>query len=197
MPKFLIDKQFSLCYGHRTWTQKLIEGYAEENFCLSCRRMHGHEGLVHLFMESETLNAQQMVTDFRNTAWFKKFLDDVLDHKFILDMNDPLANVMMNGTLDVENKMFTSNIVTASMPLVEVKIEGVERFIGYTLDISQVDTLNGEFYESFVLVDFCPTSENLCRFMHEITSQKMAKIGVKVSRVDWFETPKSRASYGG
>lgn len=195
MSKFTIDKQFSLCYGHRTWTQQLIAGYAEDNFCLSCRRMHGHEGTVHVFLEGDTLNPQQMVTDFRNLAWFKKFLDDVLDHRFVLDMNDPLAGVMMNGILDIPNKKFTSSVTNSVMDLVEIAIPGVERFVGYQLDISSIDSLNGEFYESFVLVDFCPTSENLSKFMFELTTQKMEKIGVHVSKIDWFETPKSRASY--
>ncbi len=31
-----------------------------------------------------------MVTDFKHLNWFKEWLDNTIDHKFILDINDPL-----------------------------------------------------------------------------------------------------------
>lgn len=192
--KWTIDKQFSWCAGHRTWTQQLITGYAEENFCLSCRRLHGHEYTVHVFLECEKLNSQQMVTDFRNLAWFKSFLDNVLDHKFVIDKNDPLIKVILNGQFE-SNTSFSSNVVVQNIPIIDVKCAGVDIEIGQYLDTFNMDTLYSEFYDSFVLVDFCPTSENLSKWLFHIVKDKMAKIGIDVVRLDLFETPKSRSTY--
>ena len=36
-----------------------------------------------------------MVTDFKHLNWFKQFIDDVLDHKFVLDINDPLFSTLL------------------------------------------------------------------------------------------------------
>jgi 6-pyruvoyltetrahydropterin/6-carboxytetrahydropterin synthase len=55
----------------------------------------------------------------------------------------------------------------------------------------------GVSIEGYLIVDFVPTSENLSKWLFDIVNSKMSQIGVKVSRIDWFETPKSRSSYIG
>lgn len=51
-----------------------------------------------------------------------------------------------------------------------------------------------ELYEGYIIVDFVPTSENLSYWLLKIVEKKMAKIGVKVSHLDYFETPKSKST---
>ena len=68
---------------------------------------------------------------------------------------------------------------------------------GYNLDVSLLSGPEEEFYEGFFIVDFLPTSENLSKYLYDVAHAKMSKIDVKVARVDWFETPKSRSSYSG
>jgi 6-pyruvoyltetrahydropterin/6-carboxytetrahydropterin synthase len=48
-----------------------------------------------------------------------------------------------------------------------------------------------EKYEGMVFVDFVPTSENLSAWLLEIAQKKMFKMGVKVTAVEFWETPKS------
>lgn len=96
---WVIDKQFSFCYGHRVWSQELIGEYCETgDACCKCRHLHGHEGLVHVFLEGDELT-RGMVTDFKHLGWLKNFLDDNLDHKFIIDRNDPWFQNIINGRL--------------------------------------------------------------------------------------------------
>ena len=85
---WVIDKSFDYCYGHRVWSQTLDPKYSLDS-CLACRHLHGHQGKVKLFLGANNLK-HGMVTDFKHTNIFKKWLDDTLDHKFIIDMNDPL-----------------------------------------------------------------------------------------------------------
>ena len=91
-----IDKQFDFCYGHRVWNQSLNSEYSVDT-CLKCRHLHGHQGKikVHLSVTLDQNNLKErikkgMVTDFKHLNWFKKWVDDVLDHKIILDVNDPI-----------------------------------------------------------------------------------------------------------
>lgn len=182
MGKWMIDKQFSFCYGHRVWSQKLEASFCEsgDTVC-KCRHLHGHEGLVHIFLESDSLE-RGMVTDFKHLGWLKNFLDDTLDHKFIIDKNDPLYD----------------RIVGNDTKLSPVFIPGTDRVAGYEVDVN-AHTFGSEplyeMMEGFFIVEFVPTSENFCKWLFDVTTYKMAQLGIKVARVDWFETPKSRSSY--
>ena len=51
-----------------------------------------------------------------------------------------------------------------------------------------------EMYEGFVIVDFVPTSENLSAWLLGIVKEKMDKINIKTSHLEYFETPKSRST---
>ncbi len=48
-------------------------------------------------------------------------------------------------------------------------------------------------YEGYIIVDFVPTSENISTWLMGIVAKKMSKIDVEVSRIEFFETPKSRS----
>lgn len=173
--KWNISKQFDFCYGHRVWSQELNKEYALDD-CLMCRHLHGHQGKVIVHLESEKLN-NGMVTDFKHLNWFKKFLDDTIDHKFIIDINDPIFSTLLPHYQDKQHFH---------------KME--QDFMIVDLGIIQNEPLHiQELYESYIIVDFVPTSENLSYWLLKIVQKKMAKIGVKVSHLEYFETPKSRS----
>jgi 6-pyruvoyltetrahydropterin/6-carboxytetrahydropterin synthase len=173
---YKIAKQFDFCYGHRVWSQSLNVEYSLDN-CLKCRHLHGHQGTVVVYLEADELK-DGMITDFKHLNWFKKWLDDVLDHKFIMDINDPLRTIQF--PLSVDNLQFNE----------ENDYWVVNReFFKSTIQPIQ------ELYEGLVLVNFVPTSENLSKWIFDIIEKKMSKINIKVSQVQFFETPKSQSNY--
>jgi 6-pyruvoyltetrahydropterin/6-carboxytetrahydropterin synthase len=174
--KWSIDKQFDFCYGHRVWSQELNKEYSLDS-CLACRHLHGHQGKIKLYLTSDKLN-NGMVTDFKHLNWFKEWLDSVLDHKFIIDRNDPLFSDLMshyckNEKMD-EEKFFYFE-------------EGY--WICDLKDVTKNELI--EKYEGMVVVDFVPTSENISAWILEIVRKKMAKIGVEATAIEYWETPKS------
>lgn len=168
-----ISKSFDFCYGHRVWSQELNPDYSLDP-CLKCRHLHGHQGQVIIYLEAQKLE-NGMVTDFKHLNWFKAFLDDVLDHKFIIDINDPLYETLI------------PNVDKSSL------IEFDEGYKIIDSTIFKDDTLLLELYESYVIVDFVPTSENLSAWFLKIAQEKMNKIGIKVASVEFAETPKSKS----
>lgn len=194
MSKWVIDKQFSFCYGHRVWTQKLVEEFCESgDTCCKCRHLHGHEGLVHVFLEGETLE-RGMVTDFKHLGWLKNFLDKLVDHKFIIDSHDPMFGQLVDNVYkDLSGK--TTPVFK------DVYVPGTNHIAGRELDLSAVahlaTTPDYEVLEGYFIVDYTPTSENLCKWLFDCTQAKMSKLGIKVAQIDWYETPKSRSSYRG
>ena len=184
-----IAKQFDFCYGHRVWSQKLNKEFSLDNRCV-CRHLHGHQGKVIVYLESDEL-VDGMVTDFKHLNWFKKFLDDTLDHKFIIDKSDPMFNSIVPTVYrdNTEEKPYRGS----EIPL-KTFDEGYAivdpNFFKMISDDDLIDILEG-----FVVVDFVPTSENLSRWLHEIAQDKMDGLGVKVSSVQFFETPKSQSTY--
>jgi 6-pyruvoyltetrahydropterin/6-carboxytetrahydropterin synthase len=180
--KWVIDKTIEGCYGHRVWSQSLIEEFSQMTVC-KCKRLHGHQLTLKVFLEANHLEGG-MVTDFHHLNWLKKFIDDYIDHKFIVDIRDPLYN----------------NFIPEHVKLKPLYVLGVVAPTGFIVDIDQkigglpIKDIDREWYESFFVVTFVPTSENLSKWIFDIASEKMVKLG-KITRVDWHETPKSRASY--
>jgi 6-pyruvoyltetrahydropterin/6-carboxytetrahydropterin synthase len=176
--KWIIDKQFDFCYGHRVWSQRLETEYSLDD-CLMCRHLHGHQGRIKIFLEAEKLQ-NGMVTDFKHLNWFKQWLDAVLDHKFVIDRSDPLFEDMMShycseGRMD--ESLFYLHDERCWTPRLEV--------VG-----AQIEAIR-EKYEGMVVVDFIPTSENLCAWLLTIVQKKMAPLDIRVHSVQFWETPKS------
>lgn len=180
MGKFIIDKTFSFCYGHRVWTQTLNGNFAADLKC-ACRHLHGHEGTMHVFLTAPQLDATNMVTDFRHLEWLKKWIDTNIDHQFIIDRADPLYDTMIG----------------AHRRLVPVMVPDTDHCAAHKIDLADLTpgTPEYEYYEGFLVVPFTPTSERLSAWMAEIAEVKMAKLGVSVHHIDWWETPKSRSTF--
>ncbi|MBL3519755.1 6-carboxytetrahydropterin synthase [Aliarcobacter lanthieri] len=168
-----ISKEFDFCYGHRVWSQTLNIDFSLDS-CLMCRHLHGHQGKVIVHLEATQLK-DGMVTDFKHLNWFKAFLDDVLDHKFIIDINDPLFSTIVPN----------------------IKKETLIKFNdGYSIiDLTPFQNEFIELYESFIIVDFVPTSENLSAWLLKIVQNKMKEINIKVSHIEFLETPKSKSTF--
>ena len=174
-----IAKEFEFCYGHRVWSQTLNAEYSLDS-CLKCRHLHGHQGKLVVYLQAYELQ-DGMVTDFKHLNWLKKWLDDVLDHKFIMDINDPVFPQLFPGLKD---------------NLVMEDIDGEHSFrVPAPHLYENLEAPMNEIYEGLVFVDFVPTSENLSKWIFDIVSEKMRKIGVKVTGVQFFETPKSQSNY--
>ena len=186
--KWGIAKTFECCYGHRVWTQELNTEFSLDSKC-ACRHLHGHQGSITIYLDGDKLNPQGMITDFKHLNWMKKLIDDIVDHKFIIDYSDPLFNTLLPDFVAV--------------PLSSICFEPIrvdKSIIAYKPKLTNFDKLNmedhmQEMYEGFTIVDFVPTSENLSKWLFNIASTKMEQLGVEVSRVQFFETPKSQANY--
>ncbi|AXH13975.1 6-pyruvoyl tetrahydrobiopterin synthase [Malaciobacter mytili] len=171
-----ISKEFEFCYGHRVWSQTLNTDFSLDG-CLKCRHLHGHQGKILVYLEASKLQ-DGMVTDFKHLNWFKAFIDDVLDHKFILDINDPLFQTLLPKVKKEELINFEQGYYLVDL----TKFSNDEHYIK-------------ELYEGYVLVDFVPTSENLSAWFLKIVQEKMNHLGIKVSHVEFLETPKSKSTF--
>lgn len=180
---WIIDKTFEFCYGHRVHTQTLNGEYAADLKC-ACRHLHGHEGKMQVFLTADKLDNTGMVTDFRHLEWLKKWINEYIDHQFIIDKNDPLYGQLL-GKLSRDES------------LVPVLVPGTDHIAGWHLNLDGIEpnTPEYEYFEGFMVVNFVPTSENLSAWMAELVHAKMQKLGVVVHHIDWWETPKSRSVF--
>lgn len=179
----VIGKEFGFDYGHRVWTQELNTEYSLDDKCV-CRHLHGHRGKLIVNLSGD-VQENGMVTDFKHLNWMKQFLDDVLDHKMILDINDPALPELFPNLYD-----------GGKYPMLDVKeIEGAVIETVNPQMIADAGDAMREILEGLVFVDFVPTSENLCTWLFRIAKEKMAKIGITVHSVNFFETPKSQCTY--
>ena len=197
--KWEIAKQFDFDYGHRVYNQVLDKEFSIDD-CLCCRRLHGHHGKVMVFLEGDKLT-RGMLVDFKFLNYLKKFIDEVIDHKFIIGKEDPNFDQILTKTTawpEVSEKFEGDRWPLVSVPIGELTGDWTTQ-LQYQIVAPAlqkvVPTTTWEHLESFVVVDFVPTSENLSRWIQQIAQEKMSKLGIKVSKVQFYETPKSQSVY--
>lgn len=78
---YSITKDIYFCYGHR------LMGHPGK-----CKHLHGHSVKAAITIVAQALNDQGMVCDFSEvTQAAQKFIDETLDHNFLLHREDPLV----------------------------------------------------------------------------------------------------------
>ena len=78
---YRVTVQIHFCYGHR-----LLD------YDGACAHPHGHNGLVEIQLESDTLDERGMVFDFGDVKRdVKAWIDATMDHQMILRKDDPLV----------------------------------------------------------------------------------------------------------
>ncbi len=180
-----IAKEFEFDYGHRVWSQTLNCDFSLDNKCV-CRHQHGHRGMIRVYLSSKELK-DGMVTDFKHLNFVKKFIDDVLDHKMILDTNDPAFNHFYPLLA------FDKNCGEQFDKLFEYHKEGY--YTPWMDNIIKEDIHIQDVYNGLVLVEFVPTSENLSKWLFDIISDKLSSLNIRVDRIQFYETPKSQSNY--
>ena len=193
-----ISKEFDFCYGHRVWSQALNVEFSLDS-CLMCRHLHGHQGKVIVYLKSDTLKSG-MVTDFKHLNWFKKFLDDVIDHKFIIDINDPLfENLAGDILLTTDNNLpWYENLMVDYNSEYDYARPDLDHITDILSKLNISDAQRQalfEKYEGLVIVNFVPTSENLCKWWFEVANKMLKELGIDVVAVEYWETPKSHCKY--
>lgn len=79
-----ITKAFSFCYGHRL--------YKDPG---KCGHIHGHTGRAEITLGSEKLDNLGMLKNFDTLKdVIGKWIDENIDHKMLLNKEDPLVNVL-------------------------------------------------------------------------------------------------------
>ena len=79
MPLHRVTSAIEFCYGHR------LLGHEGK-----CRHLHGHNGLVEVDVDAETLDQLGMVMDFTDVRdKVKGWIDENIDHRMVLARGDP------------------------------------------------------------------------------------------------------------
>ena len=78
---YSVTKRIEFCYGHRLMDYDGV-----------CRHPHGHNAVVEIHIDADSLDGRNMVADFGDIKRIVKgWIDQELDHKMILRKDDPLA----------------------------------------------------------------------------------------------------------
>ena len=81
---YKVTRVIDFCYGHR------LMNYEGE-----CRHLHGHNGRIEVDIEADETDYRGMVVDFADIRdVVKTWIDDNLDHRMILNRDDPLVAVL-------------------------------------------------------------------------------------------------------
>jgi 6-pyruvoyltetrahydropterin/6-carboxytetrahydropterin synthase len=77
---YTISKEFHFSASH------VLHGLEDGH---PCGRLHGHNYVIIVELQSQSLNETGFVKDYRELDPIKKFIDEELDHKHLNDILDP------------------------------------------------------------------------------------------------------------
>jgi len=81
---YYLMQELDFCYGHRLL-----------NYEGKCRHLHGHNGRLEILLGGDKLDSRGMLVDFGdNKRLLKTWIDDHLDHKMLLCIEDPLLPIL-------------------------------------------------------------------------------------------------------
>lgn len=84
---YKISKEFAFSASHA------LHGLAPDH---PCTRLHGHNYVVTVHLQSETLNENGFVIDYHDLKPIKEYIDDHLDHRHLNDIMQPLNSSAEN-----------------------------------------------------------------------------------------------------
>ncbi len=95
---YTIKKEFHFSASHR------LNGLPIDH---PCGRMHGHNYVVTVELQSETLNEIGFIRDYHDLDVIKEFIDDALDHNHLNDflMYNPTAENMAKDFYELFKSM--------------------------------------------------------------------------------------------
>lgn len=222
MKKFAwnISKEIrGLEYAHRVYSQDIRHALCCEGDTNACKRLHGHSGQAKITVGGNELE-NNFVCDFKELGFLKKVLVEMFDHRTVLDVNDPIANKLAQGTLLYAGKqgdMSDDNAIIVievdqmeyQLSIVPFVTDGTDAVLFYRVcpkDIAHMrEVFEGNAYGSHVLdhmealslIDFVPSSENFVKKIFDFAESVLSPYGIHVVSTHWKETEKSEAVYFG
>jgi len=202
-----ISKSFEFNYGHRIANQMLDDSFSMDEQC-KCRFLHGHTASIEVTLQSE-ITKDGMVTDFLHLNWLKEWIDKNIDHKFLIDIKDPLLETWFgdfkNNPLLVKKSDGMGYVFDLGRNVTEDVVASFDNWkANKDRGISDSDVYEeknlgeahvSEFYESVYIVDFTPTSECLAKWIFEFVRKTMRPLPATLTSVVWHESPKTKAEY--
>ncbi len=120
---FRIQRNIDFCYGHR------LPGDPGK-----CGHLHGHNARAEIVLEAAELDSRDMVADFADVdRMMKAWIDENLDHRMLLQRDDPLAEILQaagepvflmdaNPTAEVIARLLFVKARELELPAVEVRL---------------------------------------------------------------------------
>ena len=191
MSEINITKKINFVAGHRVHSQNLPKSLGPNK----CRFLHGHEYMLELFITSD-LDESGMVLDFTFFNYLNDFIQRFIDHRFILDINDPLFDSITGVTSKKTD--WSKCLVYYTITEIDGKIELVSTDKEKSLFSKfnrYCEEFNNEHKQSFIIVDFVPTAENLCNWFVKIFD-RIKTIGlipakIQLRKIRLYETQKA------
>lgn len=118
---YRVTREIEFCYGHRLL-----------NYEGKCRHLHGHNGRAVIALEAPTLDSRGMLVDFADIKrHVQRWVDETLDHNFLLCRDDPILPVLqahgervfvmdVNPTAENIARLIYDHAAGAGLPVVEV-----------------------------------------------------------------------------
>jgi len=139
--KITICKSYKFEYSHHIYNQKKTESNPDTK----CRNLHGHSGVVKIYITKDKLDECGMIVDFTNLKPIKDYINNLFDHVLIVGSDDEDLMKAIQGMgfcrwLRIEGNASSENIASYMFTDIEDILKTIDTELVLTrLEFSETD----------------------------------------------------------
>ena len=176
--------EIPVCYSHRVWD-------AKQTVDASCRRIHGHSARIRITLRYNTANCSHAEIAAVATE-VSTFFKTEVHNRFIIDDADPMFYTLVASLYEALCSANNSEMSCSMFRGVKFNDKTVAYFVDLAAVPSSENTPVHDVLSSYFIVNFCPSSGNLCRWLFTTIEPRFKSIGADVVTVEWQSTPDTR-----
>lgn len=182
---------YRLCYAHRVDDHTFSQTEKP-------RMIHGHTADLSIVVNYSSKDTQFRLVDTAVSEVFT-FMGSQFFNRFFIDCNDPMYYTLVTSLYESVAEKLGINLNEVNFDMLRDIHTESEIVVAKEVNLApfRIDRNSPihDVLKSYVVLDFCPSSDNLCKWFYNIVDSIVSPVGAEVEFVEWSSVPNKTTIY--